>query len=172
MDAFIYQMLEDDTDLTTKELNRLLHRQFGSRLLNVSILYGGISHRLPEHILRTLRSNDRRAWLQSFSPTTEEERDILCKIGKYNQPERVTIQTSPGPNVSKTVAQLQQIFDTTPDESLRAKLREGGYLIPSVGDQYFCIDFINHAIENMNMPYSFAKSSFSIVLRIVIFTFS
>ena len=150
MDAFIDQMLEDDANLTTKELNRLLHRQFGSRLLNGSILYGGISRRLPVHILRTLRSNDRRAWLQSFCPTTEQERDILCKIGKYNQPERVTIQTSPGPNVSYTVVQLQHIFDTTPEESLRAKLREDGYLITNVDDQYYCIDFVNHVIVNMN----------------------
>ena len=150
MDTFVNQMLKDNINLTTKELNRLLLRQFGSRLLNGEIIYGGVSHRLSDHILQTLRSNDRRAWIQSFYPTAEQERAILCKIGKYSHPERITIQSTPGSNVNKTVEQLRHIFDTTPDESLRSKFREDGFLITNVDGQVYCIDFPNHAIVNMN----------------------
>ena len=107
MDAFIDQMLDDNINLTTKEFNRLLRRQFGTKLLNGCVRYGDSTYQLPEHILTTLRSNDRRAWLQSFCPTNELERHILCQIGKYHHPERITIQSAPESNVGKTVSQLR-----------------------------------------------------------------
>ena len=150
MDAFIDQMLDDNINLTTKELNRLLRRQFGTKLLNGSIQYGDSTYQLPEHILTTLRSNDRRAWLQSFCPTNEQERHILCQIGKYHHPERITIQSTPGSNVNKTVSQLRHIFDTTSDDALFDKLHEDGYYLTRVDDQYYCIDFANRTIINMN----------------------
>ena len=150
IDAFIDKLLGDNINLTTKELNRLLRRQFSSRLLKGNIFYGDQTHHLPEHILAMLRSNDRRAWLQSFCPTTEQELDILCKMGKYYHPERVTIQSSPGSNVGKTVKQLRHIFDTSSEVSLQAKLHEDGYFLTRIDDQYYCIDFANHTIINLN----------------------
>ena len=150
MDAFIDQMLDDNINLTTKELNRLLRRQFGTKLLNGSVRYGDTTYQLSEHILTTLRSNDRRAWLQSFCPTNELERHILCQIGKYHHPERITIQSTSGSNVGKTVSQLRSIFDTTPDDALVDKLHEDGYFLTHVDDQYYCIDFANRTIINMN----------------------
>ena len=150
IDAFIDQMLDDNINLTTKELNRLLRRQFGTKLLNGCVRYGDSTYQLPEHILTTLRSNDRRAWLQSFCPTNELERHILCQIGKYHHPERITIQSTPGSNVGKTVSQLRSIFDTTSDDALVGKLHEDGYFITRVDDQYYCIDFANRTIINMN----------------------
>ena len=149
IDVFIDQMLDDNINLTTKELNRLLRRQFGTRLLNGNIQYGGSSYRLPEHILIALRSNDRRAWLQSFCPTTELERHILCQIGKYHHPERITTQSTPGSKVGNTVSQLRHIFDTTSDDALVGKLHEDGYFITRVDEQYYCIDFANRTIINM-----------------------
>lgn len=150
MDAFIDQMLDDNINLTTKDLNRLLRRQFGTKLLNGSVRFGDSTYQLPEHILTTLRSNDRRAWLQSFCPTNELERHIICQIGKYHHPERITIQTTPGSNVSKTISQLRSIFDTTSDDALVGKLHEDGYFITRVDDQYYCIDFANRTIIKMN----------------------
>ncbi len=150
IDAFIDQMLDDDINLTTKELNRLLRRQFGTKLLEGVIQYGGTTFRLPEHILTTLKSNDRRAWLQSFCPTTERERNILCTIGNYNHPERISIHENAGANVRNTVEQLQGIFDSTPDHTLLLKLREDGFVMTSVDDQVYCIDFANHTIINMS----------------------
>ena len=143
-------MLDDNINLTTKELNRLLRRQFGTMLLNGNVRYSDSTYQLPEYILTTLRSNDRRAWLQSFCPTNEQERIVLCTIGNYNHPERITIQSIPETNVNKTVSQLRYIFDTTSDDVLVDKLHEDGYVITRVDDQYYCIDFANRTIINMN----------------------
>lgn len=150
IDAFIDQMLDDNINLTTKELNWLLSRQFGTKLLNGSVRFGDSTYQLPEHILTTLHSNDRRSWLQSFCPTNEQERHILCQIGKYYHPERITIQSTPGTNVGKTVSQLCSIFDTTSDDTLVGKLHEDGYFITRFDDKYYCIDFANRTIINLN----------------------
>ncbi len=150
IDAFIDQILDDNINLTTKELNRLLRRQFGTKLLNGSVRFGDSTYQLPGHILTTLRSNDRRAWLQSFCPANELERFILCQIGKYHHPEHITIQSAPKSNVCKTVSQLRCIFDTTSDDALVDKLHEDGYFLTRVDDQYYCIDFANRTIINMN----------------------
>ena len=59
LESFIDQMLEDNQNLTTRELNKLLRRQFGCKLMNGAVLFNGTSYDLPEHVLTTLRSNDR-----------------------------------------------------------------------------------------------------------------
>ncbi len=148
LESFIDQMLEDNQNLTTRELNKLLRRQFGCKLMNGAVLFNGTSYDLPEHVLTTLRSNDRLSWLQSFHPSTLEESVILCKMGKYNHPDRLTIDTD-SPNKDRTLHQLKDLFDSTPDESLRDKLHEDGYYIVNEDDRYYCIDFANKVILDM-----------------------
>ena len=148
MESFIDQMLEDNPNLTTRELNKLLRRQFGCKLMNGAVLFNGSSHELPEHVLTTLRSNDRLSWLQSFHPSSAEEAVILCKMGKYSHSDRLTLD-SENPNKATTVHQLKDLFDSTPDESLTDKLHEDGYYIVNDADRYYCIDFANKVILDM-----------------------
>ena len=147
-EAFIDAMLEDNPNMTTREINKLLRRQFGTKLMNGSLLFRGTSHVLPEHIKQALRSNDRLSWLQSFHPASEAEAAILCAMGKYGHPDRLTL-VDVKENKERTTQQLHELFDNTPDESLRDKLHEDGYYIVNDNDQYYCIDFANKVILNM-----------------------
>lgn len=149
IDAFIDDMLEDNSNLTTMELNKMLRRQFHSKILNGCVLFNGSSFQLSEHVLSTLRSNDRRSWLQSFCPSTSLERDILCKMGKYTHPEKIIIEEKDNSKVQTTVNQLKKIFSDTSDEELTEKIHEDGYKLVIVDDQTFCIDFANRCIINM-----------------------
>ena len=148
MESFIDQMLDDNQNLTTRELNKLLRRQFGCKLMNGAVLFNGASYELPEHVLTTLRSNDRLSWLQSFHPSNAEEAIILCKMGKYNYPDRLALD-SDNPNKATTVHQLKEIFDSNPDEPLQDKLHEDGYYIVNDADRYYCVDFANKVILDM-----------------------
>ena len=148
MESFIDQMLEDNPNLTTRELNKLLRRQFGCKLMKGAIFFNGTSYELPEHVLTTLRSNDRLFWLQSFHPSSAEKVVILCKMGKYNHPDRLKLD-SENPNKATTVHHLKDLFDSTPDESLNDKLHEDGYYIVNDADRYYCIDFANKVILDM-----------------------
>ena len=64
MDEFIDTMLEDNPDLTTRELNRMLRRQFGTHISKGRIAYGDEFIDLQDYQIETLRANDRKAWQQ------------------------------------------------------------------------------------------------------------
>ena len=64
MDEFIDAMLEDNPDLTTRELNRMLRRQFGIHIYKGRIAYGDEFIDLKDFQTDTLRANDRQAWLK------------------------------------------------------------------------------------------------------------
>lgn len=64
MDEFIDAMLEDNPDLTTRELNRMLRRQFGTHISKGRIAYGDEFIDLQDYQVETLRANDRKAWRQ------------------------------------------------------------------------------------------------------------
>ena len=64
MDEFIDAMLEDIRDLTTRELNRMLRRQFGTHISKGRVAYGDEFIDLQDYQVETLRANDRKAWQQ------------------------------------------------------------------------------------------------------------
>ena len=150
MNAFISQILESNADLTTRELNRKLRWQFGSRVFEGSVHFSGQSVRLSEDIIQTLRSNDRRAWIQSFLPTSLSEAAVLCAVCKYDHPEQIKVSAVPGEKVNQTAALLRHIFNTTADEKLRDVIHESGIRLKYADGQYFAIDFVNRTILNMN----------------------
>ena len=65
MDEYIDAMLEDNPDLTTRELNRMLRRQFGTHISKGRIAYGDDFIDLKEYQLRTLKANDLQAWMNA-----------------------------------------------------------------------------------------------------------
>ena len=58
MDEFIDAMLEDNPDLTTRELNRMLRRQFGTHISKGRIAYGDDFIDLKDYQLQALKAND------------------------------------------------------------------------------------------------------------------
>lgn len=149
IDAFIDDMLEDNSNLTTMELNKMLRRQFHSKILNGCVLFNGRSYQLSEHVMTTLHSNDRRAWLQSFQPSSEQERSFLCKMGKYSHPEKITLRKKDEDKTNTTVSSLSRLFQETPDENFMEKIHEDGYMVAFVDDNAYCIDFENRTIINL-----------------------
>ena len=65
MDEFIDAMLEDNPDLTTRELNRMLRRQFGTHISKGRIAYGDDFIDLKDYQLRALKANDLKAWKEA-----------------------------------------------------------------------------------------------------------
>ena len=65
MDEFIDAMLDDNPDLTTRELNKMLRRQFGTHISKGRIAYNDDFIDLQDYQTETLRANDRKAWLKA-----------------------------------------------------------------------------------------------------------
>ena len=150
IDSFIDKVLDDDIFLTTKELNRMLRRQFGCKLMNGCVLFNGTSHQIPEYMAHKLKTNDKRAWLQSFNPSTEEERSILCNVGKYYHPEHIKLTEKSEESIHITKDSLQAIFEQYSGQDLWDKLHEDGYVIIKKEEEFYCIDFAHRMILNMN----------------------
>ena len=85
MDEFIDAMLEDNPDLTTHELNRMLRRQFGTHISKGRIAYGDEFIDLQDYQVETLRANDRKAWQQEHPL---EQHPTVHHHNKEPKPER------------------------------------------------------------------------------------
>ena len=75
MDEFIDAMLEDNPDLTTRELNRMLRRQFGTHISKGRIAYGDDFIDLKDYQLQALKANDLKA-LMNAHPEPEHQSSV------------------------------------------------------------------------------------------------
>lgn len=146
IDMFIDSMLEDNNRLSTYDLNTLLWRQFGSYVTKGHIAFRNERILLNENIRNTLRYNDKLQWLQSFSPVNDIERNLLCKFGKIEDIEQISIVDASQKHPEITVNQLRSLFEDTEITDLRSSLFESGMFIFQADSKTYCIDFHNHSI--------------------------
>ena len=85
MDEFIDAMLEDNPDLTTRELNRMLRRQFGTHISKGRIAYGDDFIDLKDYQLQALKANDLKAWMNAHP---EPEHQSSVSHGHNAEPSR------------------------------------------------------------------------------------
>ena len=76
MDEFIDAMLEDNPDLTTRELNRMLRRQFGTHISKGRIAYGDDFIDLKDYQLQALKANDLKARMNAH-PELEHQSSVV-----------------------------------------------------------------------------------------------
>ncbi len=96
-----------------------------------------------------INRNNRIAMVEMFSPATEAERDLLCKIFKVSRtdlvdislPERIHYYTD-------AVNRLCEIFNDKTASSIRSQLREEGFIIRQEEDETYAINFRQHIIIN------------------------
>ena len=146
IDMFIDAILEDNKKLSTYDLNTLLWRQFGSYVTKGRIAFRNERILLNENIRNTLRYNDKLQWLQSFSPVNEIERDLLCKFGKIEDIEQISIVNASQKHPETTVNQLRSLFEDTEITNLHSSLFENGISIFQADGKSYCIDFHNRSI--------------------------
>ena len=85
MDEFIDAMLEDNPDLTTRELNRMLRRQFSTHISKGRIAYGDDFIDLKDYQLQALKTNDLKAWMNAHP---ELEHQSSMSHGHNAEPSR------------------------------------------------------------------------------------
>ena len=85
MDEFIDAMLEDNPNLTTRELNRMLRRQFGTHISKGRIAYNDDFIDLKDYQLQALKANDLKAWMNAH-PELEHQSSV--SHGHNAQPSR------------------------------------------------------------------------------------
>ena len=94
--------------------------------------------------------NNRIHHIEQFHPTTEAERDFLCKIYKVDRKDLVSLSSERPKSHADAVKRFREIFNDESVHSVRAELREEGFKVLHDGDIYYAIDFHHHILINLN----------------------
>ena len=94
--------------------------------------------------------NNRIHHIEQFHPTTEAERDFLCKIYKVDRKDLIFLSSERPESHADVVKRLCEIFNDESVHSVRSELREEGFKVLHDGDTYYAIDFQHHMLINLN----------------------
>lgn len=151
-------MLDEHPQMITYELNRMLWRQYGTRVSKGTFkLFNGKKVELSDTIKNTLRFNYMLRSVQSFSPQTENERMLLSAIWKIDDPSLIFLGNTKK-SCHATITDLQTIVDsmeTTDVEDMLHKLNIGLF---HVNDRHYCVDFrrkVVFCMEDEELDFNF-----------------
>ena len=150
VELYVDAMLEDNPRMIAYELNRMLWRQYGTRIAKGRFkLLGGREIALSDSVQKVLKFNFMLRRVQAFGPTNEAERDILCRIWKIENPNLIYIEPNGICNNGFAVETLKSLAESTEKQDLVAVLKENDLAIFRQGDEYYCVDFIHKCIFNL-----------------------
>ncbi|AGB29666.1 relaxase/mobilization nuclease [Prevotella dentalis DSM 3688] len=150
VELFVDAMLEENPRMIAYELNRMLWRQYGTRIAKGRFkLYGGREVALSDSVQKVLKFNYMLRRVQDFRPVNETERDILCRIWKIENPHLIHIEPHGILNNGFAVEVLNNLATSTEKQDLGAALKTNHLAIFRQGDQYYCVDFSHKCIFNL-----------------------
>ena len=100
-------------------------------------------------MVEAIDRNNRIAMVEMFSPATEAERDLLCKIFKVSRTDLVDISLERTHYYTDAVNRLREIFNDENVSSVRSRLHEEGFTIRQEEDATYAINFKQHIIINL-----------------------
>lgn len=113
------------------------------------IYFDGKSRPLKPYMAEAIDRNNRIAMVEMFSPATEAERDLLCKIFKVSRKDLVDISPERTHYYTDAVNRLREIFNDETVSSFRSQLREEVFTIRQEEDATYAINFKQHIIINL-----------------------
>lgn len=133
---------------TTKDVNRILKRQFGAYIRNYQLVLGERTFDIDEKLIDTLKENNKAAWLSSFYPKTETERAILCSLFGFSALEKVVV--SPEHDRSDAEREVAKLFDEAAIRKNPNLLYESGaYRYYNVNGEWYAIGWEKKEIFNL-----------------------
>ena len=150
VELYVDAMLEDNPRMIAYELNRMLWRQYGTRIAKGRFkLLGGREVALSDNVQKVLKFNFMLRRVQAFGPTNEAEHDILCRIWKIENPNLIHIEPNGICNNGSAVEMLKSLTVSTEKQDLVAVLKENDLAIFRQGIEYYCVDFTHKCIFNL-----------------------
>lgn len=150
IESYIDQLLTLNPKITQGEIFQKLRKQRAYIKKGV-IYFDGQSRPLKEFMAEAIDRNNRIEWVEKFKPTTEAERDLLCRIFKVNRPDLVSLSSDSPKDYEPSITRLREIFDDeTTTASVRSQLRAEGFIIRQEEDAVYAINFQKHIIINLS----------------------
>lgn len=150
VELFVDAMLEENPRMIAYELNRMLWRQYGTRIAKGRFrLVNGKQVALSNIVQKVLKFNYMLRRVQAFNPVNEAERNILCSIWKIDNPNLIYIEPHGILNNGFAVEVLNNLAASTEKQDLGAALKTNHLAIFRKGDEYYCVDFSHKCIFNL-----------------------
>lgn len=149
IDDYVSGLLSDNGNMTTFELNKKLRRSFGVKISQGKISWRGKEHQLNEEIMAKLKHNNKVEWLQSFHPSSLQEKMILCKIGRDVEEGVISIEPSENKSPEKTVTHIRETMKSSSQSKMLGRMRNEGLAFYRIDGNLYCLDVANHTIINV-----------------------
>ncbi len=125
---------------------RVIH---GARILSTEELLDFATpdqrfERIERFMAAAIDRNNRIHHIEQFHPTSETERDFLCKIYKVDWKDLIFLSSERPKSHAAAVKRFREMFNDESVHSVRAALREEGFKVLHDGDTYYAIDFQRH----------------------------
>jgi len=146
----IDRLLAINPKITQGEINKRLWKQSKAYIKKGVLYVNGQPHPLKPTVAEAIDQNNRIAFVEKYQPTTEAERELLCKFYKVNASERVSLSSERPKQYTEAVNQIRGLFDDKSVDNLRDAIKNEGYVIRQEADATYAIDFHRHIIVNMN----------------------
>ena len=148
IEDYIDRLLTLNPKITQSEIYSKIRKQ-RAYIKKGIIYFDGQSRPLKPFMAEAIDRNNRIAMVEMFSPATEAERDLLCKIFKVSRTDLVDISLE-RTHYTDAVNHLREIFNDETVTSVRSQLREEGFIICQDEDATYAINFKKHIIINLS----------------------
>lgn len=163
IEDYIDRLLGLNPKITQAEIYSKIRKQRAYIKKGV-IYFDGQSRPLKSFMAEAIDRNNRIAMVEMFSPATEAERDLLCKIFKVSRTDLVDISPKRTHYYTDAVNRLREIFNDETVSSVRGRLHEEDFTIRQEEDTTYAINFKQHIIinlteENFNLDWLKKRSA-------------
>lgn len=151
---FIHNLLEENKKLTIGGLNKKLWRQY-----NVNVYHDGFvrdrHYKMVSQVnakdFETLKYNFKMQWIQSFNPSTEDERAILCKFGHIKDENDILIKDNNDVDKkNSTINHIKSIVESEETDSIYKELNKTKIVIIRKEGTLYAIDVGASTIINLS----------------------
>lgn len=148
IEDYIDRLLTLNPKITQGEIYSKIRKQ-RAYIKKGIIYFDDQSRPLKPFMAEAIDRNNRIAMVEMFSPATEAERDLLCKIFKVSRTDLVDISPERTQYHTDAVNRLREIFNDETVTSIRRQLHEEGFTICHDEDATYAINFKQHIIINL-----------------------
>ena len=155
VEEYITNQLKDSPRLSLYDINKLLWRRFSLAITQKGQVQRGIKkihlYDIKKDLLATLRMNGKIAWIQTFSPKTETERSMLCRVFHIDE-KNIKIEQNADNSIKQqeSARHLHDIIDHTETDKVFENLHEGGFFIVRNDEHFHAIDMRNNTIVDFS----------------------
>lgn len=150
IDSFIDTLLADNPRMSIVELNDRLSSKYHAYVKGGRIWRNNESRPIRTFMWETLKMNNRIAWVESFHPSTEAERDFLCRIGKVTAVDKVRLSDERYNTYHNRLSDLRQIFSTDDTFIPGSRFSEEGFRIRDICGEHYAVDFHSKILINLD----------------------